>query len=488
MKIRFTIGLIIIGLNSCVFGPNFKHPLPPPVSKYTSQPVPKSTVASPVKMGERQYFRSGQAIAREWWKVFHSKDLNDLIDQALCNNPDVLAAAATLRIAHENMLTQKAFYFPQLTANFSPLYRQEAATLQSDLTSGAYVYALYLRSLQLSYAPDILGLNFRRVEGLKATEEMTNFQREAVHLTLASNVALTAISEASIRVQLKATQRNIKVASNLYKMMAKQYELGQVGKDAVAAQKAFLARTKADLPFLEKALIDHEHQLAVLVGHIPGSQKYPQFTLDSFVLPRELPVSLPSKLVQQRPDIRAAEAQLHANSAAIGVAIANRLPSTVITATGGFIPVDFDSGSIPLGMISPILSGTGFWSVAANFVGVVFDAGALRHQHKASIAAYEVAQAQYRRVVLDAFKEVANTLNAIQKDAEALKIAKEYVDSAKYSFYIARKKWELNATNHIEVLNAEYAYRQSLLALGRAQADRLSDSVALFQALGGGWT
>lgn len=357
-----------VGLISCMFGPNFHHPATPTIAGYSIKPLPRVTESAQTLGGHKQYFRDAKAIPHEWWRVFHSKELENVIALAIQNNPDLAAATAALKIAHENTIIQQTAFFPFVQGSVNPINQLTPGTLASNLASNAYLYTLYTTQLSISYAPDVLGLNRRQVESLKALEEQAFFQREAVYLTLASNVVATVIQEASTRAQIEATKHTIASAKRQFKLMQLEQTLGQIGSEGVVAQEALLSQYQSGLPPLEKQLAQYRHALAALCGRFPSEMLAGPFTLESLHLPQELPVSLPSKLLEQRPDIRAAEAQMHAASAQIGVAIANRLPVVNLIAYGG---------TNPLSVATLFASGTGYWGAGANIVGPIFDAGAL---------------------------------------------------------------------------------------------------------------
>lgn len=485
---QLIICLVAISIVSCAVGPDFHHPAPIKVKRYTEKPTIKSTDSSNVSFGNKQTIKMGQDIPLKWWTVFHSPELNQLITDSINANPDIKAASATLKMAHENTLVQKAAFFPLVTANYIPSRQLTPGTLASNLSSNAYLYTLNTSSLNISYTPDVFGLTRRNVESSAAQEESAAFQSEAIYLTLTSNVALAAIGEASIRAQVNITKRSIALARQFLSVMKQQLALGAISDDSVAAQEVLLTQTEALLPPLELQLAQQRDLIASLRGHLSSSHTPQTFTLDKFTLPGELPVKLPAKLVEQRPDVRAAEAQMHSASSQIGVAIANRLPNVFLMANGGYIPVDFSPRSLP--SFLPLLP-TGpslFWNLIGNVAGTIFDAGALMHSERKARAAYDLSVAQYQRVVLNAFANVADSLKAIEWDAKALKIATNQELAAKKLFLITKQKLNLGFANYLEVVNAEQSYQQALANLAQSQANRLTDTVALFQALGGGWS
>ena len=472
------IALMALVVAGCAVGPDFQRPGAPAVSRYTAQPLASPTVSAATPAGEAQRFADGQDIPAQWWTLFHCEALNALIASALHNNPDLQAAEAALRNARESVAAQRGAYFPSVDAQLLPTRQSIAGTLASPQAAGASLYSLYTAQLNISYVPDVFGSNRRQVESLEAQAQAQRFQREAAYLTLTSNLVAAAIQEGSLRAQIGATHGIIAAAAQQLEMVRKQRAAGQIGAADVAAQETVLAQAQATLPPLEKQLAQQRHLLAVLASRFPGEGIASTFELASLTLPQELPLSLPSRLVEQRPDIRAAEAQWHAASAQIGVAKANRLPNITLTA---------GAGSAALEWSQLFAAGSGFWGIGADLVQPLFNGGTLLHRQRAAEATYAQAAAQYRSTVLTAFQNVADTLQAIQSDAAALATAAAAEQAAGKSLAIARRQWTLGATNYLPVLSAEQAHQQTAIALVQAQASRYADSAALFQALGGGW-
>ncbi len=342
--------------------------------------------------------------------MFHSQPLNDLIERSLKNNPDLKSAQAALLVARENVLAQRGYYYPSVSAGFSALRGRSSSEISPVTFSGALAYSLFTPQVAVSYTPDVFGLNHRTIESLKAQQEQARFALVATHITLSSNVALAAIQEASLRGQVDSTNELISINKKILEILRTQRAKGYATDLDVAAGEAQLAQTVATLPPLLKQLAQQQDLLAVLAGEFPN-QETPKFELASLQLPRELPLTLPSQLVEQRPDVRQAEENLHSASALIGVARANRLPSFVLTADAGTMTVIF----------SHIFDKGGFWDTAAGLTQPVFDGGTLKHRELAAKAAYTQAEEQYRSTVLTAFQNVADTLHAIQQDADGLK-------------------------------------------------------------------
>ncbi len=477
MLVAITLTELVAG---CVVGPDFQRPPASNLGGYTKEPHPAQTSAADVKEGgNAQFLKYGLDIPGKWWMLFHSQSLNTLIEQALKNNPDLKAAQAALRVARENVYAQQGAYYPGIAANVTSIRQKTPiASITTNAASGAAVYSLITPEVTVSYVPDVFGLNRRTVESLQAQEEYQRFQIEATYLTLTSNLVATAVQEASLRKQIVATQEIIKIESEQLGLMRRQYKLGGIVEANVLLQEAALAQAQAGLPVLQKQLSQQRDLLTALIGHFPTDEPVEIFELSGLELPKELPLSLPSQLVEQRPDVRAAEAQLHAASADIGVAIANRLPNITLSA-------DYGSTATAIGDL--FTSGTGFWVAAGSLTQPIFQGGTLLHRQRAAEAAYDQAAAQYQSTVITAFQHVADALHAVQFDADALKAAAVSERAAARSLDIAQKQLEVGGISYLSMLNAEQTYQQALINLAQAQANRFTDTAALFLALGGGW-
>jgi NodT family efflux transporter outer membrane factor (OMF) lipoprotein len=326
--------------------------------------------------------------------------------------------------------------------------------------------------------PDVFGLNRRTVESLQAQAEQARFALAATHITLSANVAAAAIQEAALRGQIEATRQLVVVNSNMLQILRLQFDKGYAGRLDVATQESQLAQVAAALPPLLKQLAQQHHLLAVLSGSFPSQGPAEPFELASLQLPQELPVSLPSQLVAQRPDVRQAEESLHAASAQVGIAIANRLPTITLSA---------DAGTMALEAGQMFSNGTGFWTLAGGLAQPIFQGGALLHKQRAARAAYTQAAEQYRATVLTAFQNVADTLIALQQDANGLSAAASARDAAKVTLDLAQNQFQAGYSSYLSLLTAEQTYQQASMNLVQAQANRYADTAALFQALGGGW-
>jgi NodT family efflux transporter outer membrane factor (OMF) lipoprotein len=470
---------LLAALAGCAVGPNFKRPAAPAATGFGTAPVQGETAAAQSGGGGAQRFVAGMNIPSQWWTLFQSQDLNHLVEQALKGNPDVGAAQAALRQAHELYLAQRTSFFPVVQGSFGgDRSKFPTETLTSPTVASNSTYSLYTAQLTLSYTPDVFGGIRRQVEMAKAQAESSRFQLEATYLTLSSNVVVTAIQEASLRGQIAATERLLQLQHQLTETVQHQKLLGTASDLDVLAQQSLEAQTVETLPPLQKQLGQTRDALTALLGRLPSEEPQETFRLDQLTLPADLPVSLPSKLVEQRPDVRQAEENLHAASAAVGVALANMLPQFAITG-------DLGSSALKLGQLfSPY---TGFWDAGTSLTQTLFDAGALLHKRRAADAALDQAAAQYRAAVILACQNVADTLRALKADADALKASAEAEQAAKKTFDLAQRQRVLGTISLVAVLNAEQAYEQAELAQVLAQANRYSDTAGLFQAVGGGW-
>lgn len=414
-----------------------------------------------------------------WWTLYHSPELDAIVRAGLANHPSVASAQAALRVATENRLAQQSAFFPAVGLEYSASRQKIAAPIASPLSSNATLFNLQTAQVNVSYTPDLFGLNRRQVESLKAQEDSQRWNLEATSLTLSSNLVVAAITEAGLREQVEATRRVIALQSDILERYRQLQRLGQNSALDVAQQESQLATLEASLPPLEKQLSVQRDQIKALMGLAADAPLAEQFTLERLALPEPLPLTLPSSLVEHRPDVLAAEAQLRSASADIGVAVANRLPDVTLGVNS------WGSSAASLGgLFSP---GTTFWTLAGSVGQAVFDGGALKHREAAARAAYDQAAAQYRQTVINAFQNVADALQAIDADARALRASQRAQDASERTLAIARRQLELGDTSALAVMAAEQGVQQAMLSTLQARADRLADAAALFQALGGGW-
>jgi NodT family efflux transporter outer membrane factor (OMF) lipoprotein len=470
------LGALVVG--GCAAGPDFTTPAPPSVSGYVASPLAATAAVPGIAAGSAQQFVKDADLPGDWWTLFHSQALNDLVAQALKANPDLKAAQAALRQAHETTLAQRGAFFPSVTAGFSANRFRQSGALAPTPATNALQYSLFTPQVSVSYAPDVFGLTRRTVEGARAQEQASRFQMLAADLTLTTNVANAAIQDAAINAQIEATRQLVDINAKMIEILRLQASKGYAGGLDLAAQESQLAQARAALPPLLKQSAQQQDLIAALTGRFPAEAPRSRFTLESLTLPTDLPLSLPSVLVTQRPDVRQAQANLHAASAAIGVAEANRLPNFLLTGDAG-------SSALTIGRV--FHSGTGFWDLGAAITAPIFQGGALLHQERAAKAAYQQSAEQYRSTVLTAVQNVADTLAAIEQDAQGLKAAAAAAEAAQRTLELSQRQYRAGYAGYLALLSAEQGYQQARIGLVQAQAARFADTVALYQALGGGW-
>ena len=474
--LRPSLGLLCLALAACTVGPDFVRPDVPVNAGYTHDQLSSTAQADIASGGAAQRLINGMDIPGQWWTLFRSAALNALVKEALQANPDVGAAQASLRQANELVYADQASLFPSVNANASKT-REKVSGVTAGLPESP-ILTVSSASLNVSYAPDVFGGTRRQIESTTAQAEYERFQLEATYLTLTANVVNTAISLASVRDQVAATETIIRLQSDQLDVLQAQRRLGAIGDSDVLTQQTALAQTRATLPPLQKQLAQTRNQLMAYLGRFPNQDRGEAFNLASLHLPEELPVSLPSAIVGQRPDVRSAQAQLHQASANIGVAVANQLPQFSITGS---------LGSTAASGTKLFSAGTGVWSLAGAIAQPIFDAGALEHRKRAAVAAYDESAARYRGTVITAFQDVANSLRALEADADALNQQVVAERSAQANLDLVQAQFKLGAVAYINLLNAQQSYQNTVLSRVKAQAARYSDTTALFQALGGGW-
>jgi NodT family efflux transporter outer membrane factor (OMF) lipoprotein len=467
-------------LTSCMVGPNFHSPLAPNTSTYTESPQPKKTVSTPKAgaAGKSQYFVSGRDIPAEWWRIFHSTELDDLICAGLKNSPNLAAAEAALRAAKETVTAQVGLtLFPNVNAQING-ERQRDASASFGGGSGSNVYNLYNVNLGVSYTLDVFGGARRQIEALLDQVDYQRFQMEAAYLSLTSNIVTTAITAASLRAQIAATNELIQAQQQTLTIVEAQFRVGGVSRANILTQETTLAQLRATLPPLQQQLAAANHLLSVLIGELPSEDRIPRFSLARLNLPSQLPLSLPSLLVRQRPDVRASEALFAAASAKVGVATANLFPQFTLNVNYGWTSTQSKD------LLSPSNS---IWSFGYALTQPIFNAGGLQAQRRAAIDTYQQAAMQYKQTVLQAFQNVADTLRALQHDAETLRAQKNAEIASHDSLILTQKQFRLGGVNYLSLLTAQQQYQQAKIARIQAEASRYNDTAALFQSLGGGW-
>lgn len=482
---RATSVAVLIGLlgslSGCTVGPDYRTPAPPETDTYTATPLPEQTASSPGASGTSgisQRFAPGQDIPAQWWTLFHCEPLDALIRESFANSPNVAAAQAALRQASENLRAQMGgTLYPSVdaTANATREKFNGVTFGEPGLTE---VLNLYNASVNVSYNLDVFGGERRQTEALRSQVNYQGFQLQAAYLALSANIVTAAVKEASLREQIEATERIASDEDTQLGMLRKQFELGGVSRTAVLSQETLIAQTRASLPTLHQSLDQTRHQLAVLAGKSPNDTGIPEFRLSMFTLPQTLPVSVPSSLVRQRPDILAADATLHQASAQVGVATANMYPQLTLSASYG------PQALTPAGLFK---YADMIWSIGAGITQPIFHGGQLSAQKRAAQAAFDQANAQYRQTVLLAFENVADTLRALEHDATGLSAQMQAWRAARDSLDLTRGQFRVGGVSYLALLDAQRQYQQTVVNLAQAQAARYADTAALFQALGGGW-
>jgi NodT family efflux transporter outer membrane factor (OMF) lipoprotein len=460
------IGVVLLGMTACAVGPDFKPPHSPATDRYAAAALPPG-------------FASGADVPYAWWQIYGCPALNELVANALQGNPTLKAAQAALRQANELVKAQRGVLFPAVQASYAPTRERDAVgTLSPTLTSAQPLFTLQTAQVSVSYMLDVFGGNRRQIESAQALADAQRYDLAAAYLTLTSNVVAAAIQEASLRAQIQANETIVHSERDGLEILRKQLTLGSIAQTAVMAQEAALAAAEAQLPSLRKQLALQRDLLAVLAGSSPGEPPAQTFELAALTVPGALPLSLPSTLVRQRPDVLAAEAQLHYASAQVGVATADLFPQINLTAT---------AGGASTALSSLFAGGNTFWSVGASLSQTLFAGGANWHHKLAADAALDEAGSQYRAVVLTALQNVADTLNALQFDADALEADQRAEAAARQSLIATRASLTQGSITYLELLNAEQAQAQATANLEQARGSRLADTAALFVALGGGW-
>ncbi len=456
-------------LTACAVGPIFKSPEAPQTTSYSTELSSEQTL-------EQLNLVTKKDIPAQWWRLFKSEKLNTLIQQALNANPTLEAAKARLRSSNENLQAEtSSLLFPVVDVSISSTRQKISGTAFGGRN---IFFTLHNASVDVSYSIDLFGGNRSFLESEQAKVEFDSFQMEAAYLTLTSNIVTTAIAEASFRAQLIATKEIIVAEQEQLRVAERQFELGVIPKAELLSQRTSVARSRTLLPPLQKALAQSRHQLAILSGQLPGESELPEFDLKSLHMPTETPLTLPSTLTRQRPDIRAAESRLHQASALIGVATANLYPK--ISLSGSY-------GSEATKISDLFSGGSAVWGLGAGVLQPLFRGGELRARKRAAIAIYKQTQAQYRATVLLAFGQVADVLLALQTDMDNLKLQKESKRLAAETLQLVELQFKEGAVSYLDLLNAQSLYQQSRIACIQAHSSLYADTAALFQALGGGW-
>lgn len=461
-------------LSACAVGPDFVRPTAPATESYSYEEKPTGTI---VAAGGDQRFEFGAKIAADWWRLFDCPKLDAVVVQSAANNPTLQAAQAALRQSQDNLQAGYGIFYPQLGASFQPT-RQQFSPARFGENTGSSTFNLYTFSTTVTYVLDVFGGERRTVESLGAQVEVQYYNTKGTYLTLSGNIVNALIAEAAYSAEIEATRQVIGFLDEQTRVTTAQAEAGVVPYANLLSIQSQLATTEATLPPLLQQLEHTRHLLATLAGQAPADWAPPRITLAELKLPNDLPVSLPSELVRQRPDILMAEAELHSASAQIGVATANMFPNFNLTANYGLNSTT----------LSTLFAGSAaFWTMGAAVATPLIQGPTLWYQRKAAIDAYQQALANYRQIVLAALAQVADALDALQHDAEALKAQSLALNAAAEALRLIQANYEAGTVNYLQVLIADYQYQQANLGYIQAVGQRLQDTAALFVALGGGW-
>jgi NodT family efflux transporter outer membrane factor (OMF) lipoprotein len=467
-------------LSACAVGPNFKPPEAPRDAAFAPPgQIAPETVAAPLPGGQAQRFVDGMDIPGQWWTLFQSAQLNALIERALKNSPTLQSAQAALRQANENVAAQRGSYYPSVSGTVqSERQKGSGASFGIPGFPSSYFYNLQTASVSVSYTLDAFGGIRRQVEALQAQAEYEQFALEASYLTLTANIVTGAINEASLRAQIAATEDIARSQQRQLDITQRRVNAGGTSRVDVLQQQSTLQATLATLPPLRSQLAQQRNQLAAYIGSFPADYTGTEFDLDSLNIPQDLPVSLPSKFVEQRPDVREYSALLHQATAQIGVATANMLPQITITGSYGQDAAKWAN------IFSP---SSNVYSLIGSITQPIFKGGQLLHQRRAAVAAAQEAAANYQATVITAFQNVSNTLYALQADADTLAAQATAERTAADTLTLVQAQYKSGAASYLQVLSAEQSYQNAAVLLVKARAQRFADTAALFQALGGGW-
>lgn len=466
-------------LTACAVGPNFKTPQAPQTPGFVAPgELPAQTSAAPAPDDQAQRFVEGLDIQGQWWTLFQSAELNALIERGLANSPTLQAATAALRQANETLAAQRGSFFPSVSGTLNGQRQKVPGIAFGVPQAGSIIYTLDSATVNVSYTLDAFGGIRRQVEALGAQAEYQKFLLEAAYLTLTANIATTAITEASLRAQIAATEDIAQSQQTQLDITQRRLSAGGVSRVDLLQQQSLLQSTLAALPGLRTQLAQERNLMAAYVGSLPADYAGPEFKLESLALPVELPVSLPSTFVEQRPDVREFSALLHTATAQIGVATANMLPQITLSGSYGGEAMRFSDIFSPASVL---------WSLGASLAQPIFKGGQLTHQRRAAVAAAQEAAANYRATVITAFQNVSDTLHALQGDADVLAAEALARNTAAESLKLVQAQFKSGAASYLQVLSSEQSYQSATVALIKARAQRYADTAALFQALGGGW-
>ena len=473
-KLTWAVCAVVLTMG-CTVGPHYHPPAPPSVGAYTAGPQPSETASSPGPAGVAQHFDSAADIPAQWWTLFRSPELDRVVRQALENSPTLAQAMARLKEAQEESSARTGTTkHPSATGNASVQGEQVNLASFGVPFPNPSPFALLNGSVAVSYALDLFGANRRLIESLNAQVDYQSWQLQGARLMLVGNVVSTAIRQAELRSQIDIVRQILELQRQELDIARERNRAGGISQYDIKIEETAIAQTRATLPPLEQELDAMNHQLAVLMGKPPADAHIENISLDNLHLPEQLPLSLTSSLVRQRPDIRAAEALLHQASANVGGATANLYPQIVLSGSIGAVGTSFTNGG-------------GIWNAGTSLAQPIYNGGALRAEKRKAMAAYEEADSVYRQTVLQSFREVADALRAIEHDAQTLQAHMEAANQAQSAYDIATQRYSAGGISQLSQLDAQRQQLQTTLDRTQSAASRYSDCATLLQSLGGGW-
>jgi NodT family efflux transporter outer membrane factor (OMF) lipoprotein len=473
--------LVIVGtlaLCGCAVGPDFQSPAAPDTQTYTREGLPQRAASANSTTAFAQTLRISDSAMPMWWRQFHSDALDRLVDEALSQSPTLAQARAKLIEAREDYNAQAgSTQFPSVDATISASRQKvDPAAFGVPNVNSPGPFSLFNASVSVQYVFDVFGANRRALEASLAQVDYESFELDAARLSIAGNVVSAAIRRASLQQQIELTHDLEQAQARQLTIIEARFAAGGVAQLDVHSQRTLLAQTRASLPPLTTQLAQTDHQLAILLGATPSKADFSDITFDALHLPDELPVTLPSTLARERPDIRASEALLHQASANVGVATANLYPQFSLSAGFGSQRTN----------IGDVINGLNIWNIGLNLTQPLFRGGELHAKKRAAQAAYEAALAGYRQTVLQALQQVADSLTALRDDAHELQARDDAWQHAQASVSIASRQYAAGGISQTALLDAQRQALQTAIDRTRAQADQFADSAALFQALGSG--
>ncbi len=467
-------GIALLYFSGCSVGPDYVRPEAPTVDHYNYEKDPSETV--PVD-GQPQRFEPGVGPVANWWQLFNSKPLDAAVAEGLAENPGIQAAQASLRQSNENLRAGYGIFYPQVDAGFGTS-REKFSPALFGSSAPATIFNLTTLSASVSYALDLFGGERRAIENLSSQVDLQRSVALGTYLVLSGNIVNTIVAMAAYQAEIEETEQLIALQKEQIGIVEKQFQAGTIAYGAVLDLRSQLTTLEVTLPPLKQRLSQAEHLLATLEGKTTATWQPPRVAMADLYLPRHLPLSLPSELVHQRPDILAAEAQLHGASASIGVATAALFPSFSLNANYGQ-----DSTS----MSRLLASSSNVWSLGADVTAPLFNGGTLLSRRQAALEAYQQSRAIYRQTVLAAFAQVADTVRALEHDAEVTQAQSRSVATAQASLHLVQTNYQAGMVNYLQVLAADIQVHQAKINALQAQAQHFQDTTALFVALGGGW-